>query len=86
MKASRIALIGLMAAFPVTVMATIFISETVSVPIEPRADATVDEISFEWANAMALAAADPCASYLAPRYNSGGDESHYDDYGNDLRL
>jgi hypothetical protein len=82
MKASRLLSVCMLAAFPVTVMATIFTSETASVPITHSTDASVDEIAFEWANAMVLAAADPCASYLAPRYDSGGHEGNYDDDGN----
>lgn len=86
MKTLRLVSLCLAAAFPLSATAALFVSETASVPITHSTSATVDEITFEWENAMALAAADPCARYMAPRYDSGGHEGNYDDNGNDLRI
>jgi hypothetical protein len=84
MKTLRLLAVCMTAAFPATVMATVFTSETASVPITRSTDASVDEVTFEWADAMVLAAADPCASYLAPRYDGSGNEVNYDDNGKQL--
>jgi hypothetical protein len=86
MKTLRLISLGLAAFFPLTTGADVWIPETVSVPIPPSANAGVDEITFEWENAMVLSAADPCAKYLAPRYNPGSHEGNYDDDGNELRI
>jgi hypothetical protein len=86
MKTLRLTIVCLAAAFPLSTTGTYFVSETVSVPITQSSSAAVDEITFEWENAMVLAAADPCAKYLAPRYDNGGHEGNYDDDGNDLRI
>lgn len=73
MKFLRYAFVGLALGFPASGIAGVL-------------DVTVDEETFRWENAMALSMADPCASYLAPTYYSGGHEAHYDDDGNDLRF
>ncbi|HRH82536.1 MAG TPA: hypothetical protein PLW81_15970 [Thiobacillaceae bacterium] len=86
MKTLRLITLSLATVIPATGMATVFTSETVSVPVARSQDASVDEITFAWENAMVLSAADPCASYLAPRYNSNGHEGNYDDDGQELRI
>lgn len=86
MKHLRLLSLCLAAFFPLTTGADVWTDETISVPIQPRANAGVDEITFEWENAMVLSAADPCASYLAPRYNPGTHEGNYDDYGNKFQI
>lgn len=73
MKFARFLVLGLLLAAPSALLAAPY-------------NATVDEITFQWENAMTLAAADPCASYMSPTYYSGGHEGHYDDDGNDLRY
>lgn len=73
MKVLRPILLGLVLVVPSTVIAGTH-------------NATVDEETFWWENALSLSMADPCASYLTPVYYSGGHEGHYDDDGNDLRY
>lgn len=86
MKNLRLLTLCLTALFPLSTMADIWIPEIVSVPITRSASTNMDEVTFEWENAMILAAADPCAKYLAPRYNPDSHEGNYDDDGNDLRI
>jgi hypothetical protein len=86
MKALRLFSLCLAAYFPLSAGADVWIPEIISVPIPKAKDAGVDEVTFEWENAMVLAAADPCAKYLAPRYNPGSHEGNYDDDGNEMRI
>jgi hypothetical protein len=86
MKTLRLISLCLAAFFPLTTTADVWIPETVSVPIPRATNAGVDEITFEWENAMVLSAADPCASHMAPRYNPGTHEGNYDDDGNEFRI
>jgi len=86
MKTLRLLALCLAATVPLSSLADVWIPVTVSVPISRATNAGVDEITFEWENAMVLSAADPCASYLAPRYSPGTHEGNYDDYGNEFRF